>query len=58
MHSLLEIYAEDWLWNAVLDNETFHVDAQPPLIEKEVGEPKIPLMIELPTGQLASSGDL
>ncbi len=53
----LEIYAEDWLGNSILDNETFWVDDQAPEINKTVGEPKIPLMIEIPTGQLAFIGD-
>jgi len=36
----LEIYAEDCLGNSETDIETFYVDCQPPIVEKEVGDPK------------------
>jgi uncharacterized repeat protein (TIGR01451 family) len=38
----LEIYAEDYLGNYIIDNETFYVDDIAPDIDKEVGMPHCP----------------
>ena len=35
----LEIYAEDYIGNHIIDNETFYVDETPPQLQKIVGTP-------------------